>query len=240
MADSTSKNAFHKACLNSDSLWTNAIDKKMPLQEIVKMENLPACIIVRVLLTHFYTKVYHMPLESESAVKKEITHSLRDPNKIPDPLLMEITIQAVQMDRYFSPSAEVSKFESGKLNEESIALWLQSYNISSFSEDLLRSQGYPKTPDFALVIPIGFYNEKHKKYHVINWIESKGMFGSEFHHKKFLNEQYWSYHNRFGPGLVIYWGGYVEEVETMQSSSTIYVSWKLPEKIVKLESHFSY
>lgn len=34
-------------------------------------------------------------------------------------------------------------------------------------------------------------------------------------HRKLLQEQYDSYVNRFGPGLVIYWHGYLESIQLM-------------------------
>ena len=43
---------------------------------------------------------------------------------------------------------------------------------------------------------------------IVNWIDSKAMFGDPDTHRQ--NEaQFESYCNRFGSGLVVYWGGYV-------------------------------
>lgn len=83
---------------------------------------------------------------------------------------------------------------------------LKERNIAYQTEDKLRSRGYDKTPDVKLEIPIaidGF---------IVNWIESKARFGTPEIHKTHVSEQFLSYWNRFGPGLVIYWFGYVDEV----------------------------
>uniref|UniRef100_A0A1B0BAT7 CDAN1-interacting nuclease 1 n=1 Tax=Glossina palpalis gambiensis TaxID=67801 RepID=A0A1B0BAT7_9MUSC len=76
-------------------------------------------------------------------------------------------------------------------------------------ENELRRLGYDKTPDLKMILPFLFRGE------VINWIESKAGFGDIKSHRYYTQQQYQSYCNRFGPGIVIYWMGYQEETATL-------------------------
>ena len=47
---------------------------------------------------------------------------------------------------------------------------------------------------------------------VVNWIDSKATFGDARLHRVQSAEQYQRYINRFGPGLVIYWHGFLADL----------------------------
>lgn len=90
-------------------------------------------------------------------------------------------------------------------------------NIPFIDENVLRNKGYDKTPDFKLVLPIaidGF---------VINWIESKALFGDDATHAGYLKDQLLCYWNRFGPGLVIYWFGYLDVIEKSAENNAMII-----------------
>lgn len=101
-------------------------------------------------------------------------------------------------------------------------------NLSFRNENQLRSRGYDKTPDVKLEVPIavnGF---------VINWIESKARFGSTEIHQKNLKEQFLSYWNRFGPGLVIYWYGFLDTLH-QHSGKKFIIMDHFPQEITYMD-----
>ncbi|CAG5866573.1 unnamed protein product [Menidia menidia] len=119
----------------------------------------------------------------------------------------------------------------------------------NLDENQLRTRGYDKTPDIILEVPIGKYLyykcQRFSKMtklltaatsvegHIVHWIESKASFGDDHSHRTYLDEQFWSYWNRFGPGLVIYWYGFIEELDC-QRDRGILLKDSFPTEIVTL------
>ena len=77
------------------------------------------------------------------------------------------------------------------------------------------------TPDFRLHVPIGVNNQP------VCWIDSKALFGDWDSHQNYLNTQLLWYWNRFGPGLVIYWCGFEENIESL--APEVQVAFHLPQ-----------
>ncbi len=95
---------------------------------------------------------------------------------------------------------------------------LEKCRVSFLHEEHLRVKGYDKTPDIKLEIPVGMYLTNIKDLYVnyychlhhmflkfciavdgqvINWIESKALFGDEEVHRGYLKDQLYSYWNRY-------------------------------------------
>ena len=129
---------------------------------------------------------------------------------------------------------------------------LRAYGIPFCTESQMRRHGFPKTPDACLLEPIairidsgennridsGDNNNSHNDQHIIvKWIESKAWFGDPEAHESYTNDQYLPYYNRFGPGLVIYWFGYVRTGGDGGNQNKIHVSDRMPmaDQIIRIQ-----
>lgn len=68
---------------------------------------------------------------------------------------------------------------------------VQQIGLSYKSESQLRAQGYDKTPDIKLDIPFAVDD------FIVNWVESKAVFGDQRTHDQYIKDQYHSYWNRY-------------------------------------------
>lgn len=96
------------------------------------------------------------------------------------------------------------------------------------TEQQCRLRGLDMTPDMVLNEPIAItltddnYTQDDQEYiaknyivgdnkevRVLNWIESKAMFGGPEQLRTAMQRQLFPYWNRYGPGAVIYWFGHI-------------------------------
>lgn len=109
-------------------------------------------------------------------------------------------------DNATSPYIELIRRVTGIEYEAYLCRQLRELGIPFQTENDLRAAGFSKTPDIKLEAPIAV------KGRVVNWIDSKASFGDECSHKSQAELQFQRYVNRFGPGMVIYWFGFVDEL----------------------------
>jgi hypothetical protein len=135
----------------------------------------------------------------EAASKDLVRKFTRNTCLIEDGRLAEEVFLAGIKDDSYGFVSEAIKDSIGKEYEQRIRNRLRELNIGFQEEQYFRNKGYDKTPDFKLQVPVAVSG------HIVNWIESKALFGEDDNHKTYVRDQFHSYSNRFGPGLVIYW-----------------------------------
>jgi len=157
-----------------------------------------------------------------NSVKKEVNKYLRYPELIPDLRLREEVKKCIDSDDTFSPHIEQVRQIVGLEQEYILQERLRNLNVKFLSENDLREEKTFKTPDIRLRVPIGVCGN------VINWIESKAMFGDKETYDIYMNKQLRAYRNRYGPGMVIFWFGYLSELEREDG---IFISEFFPDEI---------
>ncbi|XP_039757738.1 CDAN1-interacting nuclease 1 [Pararge aegeria] len=153
-------------------------------------------------------------VSSDSTVVKKY---FKDTTLIENKDLAYQVFLGIMNDNQYGPYVDIIKQSIGLEYELRLERELRMMNISFSDENLLRLRGYDKTPDFKLDVPIAVDN------FIINWIESKALFGDEENHLGYLKEQLMCYWNRFGPGLVIYWFGYLEVLDLTPEVNNIFI-----------------
>lgn len=172
------------------------------LLELANEVDVSPALMARILLDRYLQ-------DQEGAVpsKSVLNSMLREPTLIPDQTLANHVYQCTINDCCYGPLVDCIKHAIGQEHEVLLRDKLKERNLSFLDENQLRVKGYDKTPDIILEVPIAVES------HIVNWIESKASFGDDYSHRTYLNEQFWSYWNRFGPGLVIYWHGFIGELD---------------------------
>lgn len=221
---------FHTSSKKANEYYSRYLNEVgNNIDTILKMSakiDLSPCLLARIILEKYLT------LNSEHGVnKKDIGRFMKEPQLINDPQLHKNIQLCIHADKFYGPIADVINRSAGHEYEVILKQKLTSYDIPFHDETYLRSRGYDKTPDVVLQLPIAVKNK------VINWMESKALFGDVRCHERYALEQYSTYNNRFGPGLVIYWLGYCEDLETLQSKHLTIVD-AFPDDFVALNVAF--
>ncbi|XP_033334038.1 CDAN1-interacting nuclease 1 [Megalopta genalis] len=170
----------------------------------------------------------HCEIHDHSVSRNEIGKLFRDTTLIQDKDLAYEVYLCVLYDNVYGPIADATGVSVGQEYELKLQNYLTEHNLAFRNEEYLRSRGYDKTPDFKLEVPIavnGF---------IINWIESKARFGNLEIHHKYIKEQFLSYWNRFGPGLVIYWFGFID-ILSESSEKRFIIMDHFPENITYMD-----
>jgi hypothetical protein len=143
--------------------------------------------------------------QEDGASKKEFWEYVNDPDQLKDDTANELR-DVIKNDVIYSPEANDEQRERGKWGEDLLHQWLNGQGITYRVEDDLKGV-YEKTPDALLDEPMMY--EGHKIY----WVESKASFGDNTEFRYNSRKQLIPYTNIFGPGVVVYWVGCLDDLE---------------------------
>lgn len=148
---------------------------------MAERENFSAVCLCRILLSFEY----------EGRTRQATNEMLRNPHLIPDPLLALNVLNCVFNDTFDGPLIDLKRQAIGEDYEVRLKKFASDAGLEFHDEVHLRRYGYDKTPDLKLAVPCLF------KGKVINWIESKALFGDMSSHRQYVNDQLASYGNRY-------------------------------------------
>ncbi|MDD2625965.1 MAG: C15orf41 family protein [Candidatus Methanomethylophilus sp.] len=143
--------------------------------------------------------------------KKAFWTYVRDPSLLESPQTARELTEAAERDLVYSPQANEVQKERGQWGERLLWNWLDAQGVEYKTEDDERGEdGYVggKTPDCLLACPMEFEGKK------ICWIESKASFGDDIEFRYNRAHQLIPYTELFGPGMVIYWTGHLDELKS--------------------------
>ncbi len=147
-----------------------------------------------------------MICEEERITRKNFWRMLADLDNVEDIRLHVELSEACRADSIYSPEGTARQYERGKWGERRLQEWLTKRGIPFRTENEVRSQ-FEKTPDTVLGEPMDYNGSK------ITWIESKATFGDPVEVRRHIQRQLKPYTEIFGEGMVVYWFGYVEDMD---------------------------
>ena len=142
----------------------------------------------------------------DGASRKEFWSYIHEPETSFSDDVRDEIIEIRNADLVYSPEGNERQKQRGLWGESLLQKWLDDQGIKYRTENDLRGV-YDKTPDALLDEPM-MYNGKK-----IYWVESKASFGDNTEFKFNSKKQLLPYTNLFGPGLVVYWMGRLDDLE---------------------------
>jgi hypothetical protein len=147
-------------------------------------------------------------LQKRGILRTQFNDMLRNPDAIQNPRLKKEIKECVKEDFVYSPWAYEIQKKNGEGGERKIEEWLDKRHITYLTEkDNKQINHHRKTPDILFEKPTMI--EGHK----VNWIESKAMFGDDKEVQRHWKRQLEPYLRYFGPGIVIYWYGFIDDIK---------------------------
>ncbi len=139
--------------------------------------------------------------------RKAFWSVINDPDILESAEAAEEVKAAIKADIVYSPAANERQRERGIWGEDLLHQWLDGQGVTYRTENDLRGTEYGKTPDCLLDYPVEYEG------HTIYWVESKASFGDNTEFRFNARKQLVPYTKLFGPGLVVYWVGCLDDLE---------------------------
>lgn len=155
--------------------------------------------------------------------RQKVTELMRAPHLIVNLRLRREVTQCIELDEDFSPGADRVARSIGADYERELCLRLRALAVPFEDEDTLRARGLPKTPDVRLLVPLGLVDADGKQ-HLVNWIDSKAMYGTRETYLTEVLPQVTRYVNRFGPGCIVFWYGFCPSIRELPATHTHHVA----------------
>ena len=140
--------------------------------------------------------------------RKNITRLLKDPASVEDLRMRDELIMCIEVDEYSGPRIDRIKTVLGMEYEQKLVDEISNLRLEFETEEDLRARGCHKTPDVLLRVPVAFCDR------VVCWIDSKAKFADEYTLNKDYTDSLSSYVGRFGPGMVVYWFGFIQDCDS--------------------------
>ncbi len=149
-------------------------------------------------------------LQERGYSKKKYRHAVKNVHAIKDERLRKDLAEAIKHDFLYSDWAAEGQRERGEMHERALGDWVKGLGLEFWTEK--ERAGEEKTPDFLLKHPAQFHGK------TVHWFESKGYFGDPSEIRRSYLKQFKQYVELFGPGVVIYWLGFVEDAPIMREA----------------------
>ena len=125
-----------------------------------------------------------------------------------------------ECDDSFGPLVDRVRKAVGLEYEYILHEQLHNLDIPFMTEDMMRVASLAKTPDVVLKVPIELHGM------LIYWIESKACFADADTMKTQYHDQFSAYTRRIGPGLVVYWFGFLDDLVDPTSQLPLLELWR--------------
>ena len=150
--------------------------------------------------------------------RKEFWKYIRDPKLAPEKRLKKEFLEVVRDDIIYSPAGMDVQYQRGKKGEARLNEWLDNNGIEYRTEDEIKGE-YAKTPDNLLKTPMEIDGQ------TVYWFESKANFGNAQEMNRNNKKQLIPYTEIFGPGIVVYWFGLVDDYEQPEGINAVDAKW---------------